>query len=78
MSDEALPVKRKETEVDDENRPLKKAKVSSVFLDSLPGASLYEKSYMHRYQVTQIAYSTLSEFIATGSSDGFVKLWKKL
>lgn len=50
---------------------------SHIYLNSLPSAGLYEKSYMHRTKVTRIVSSTVTDFIATGSEDGYVKLWKK-
>jgi len=50
-------------------------------LDSrLPMASLYEKSFMHRDQVTQIHVSIETDFIITvsASGGGTVKFWKKV
>ncbi|KAJ0972686.1 hypothetical protein J5N97_020645 [Dioscorea zingiberensis] len=47
-----------------------------AFLDVLPSALMYEKSYMHRDVVTHVAVSA-AEFFITGSADGHLKFWKK-
>ncbi|XP_059486508.1 peptidylprolyl isomerase domain and WD repeat-containing protein 1 [Neocloeon triangulifer] len=47
-----------------------------LYLDNLPCAEAYEKSYMHRDVVTHVAV-TKTNFIITGSCDGHVKFWKK-
>uniref|UniRef100_A0A3B3QYV8 peptidylprolyl isomerase n=2 Tax=Paramormyrops kingsleyae TaxID=1676925 RepID=A0A3B3QYV8_9TELE len=47
-----------------------------VYLDNLPSAAMYERSYMHRDVITHIACSK-TEFILTASQDGHVKFWKK-
>nr|XP_027083935.1 peptidyl-prolyl cis-trans isomerase CYP71-like [Coffea arabica] len=54
-------------------RPLQFEK---AYLDSLPSANMYEKSYMHRDVVTHVAVSP-AEFFITGSADGHLKFWKK-
>ncbi|KAL3518503.1 hypothetical protein ACH5RR_021092 [Cinchona calisaya] len=54
-------------------RPLQFEK---AYLDSLPSANMYEKSYMHRDVVTHVAVSA-AEFFITGSDDGHLKFWKK-
>ncbi|WIA40575.1 hypothetical protein OEZ86_013916 [Tetradesmus obliquus] len=46
------------------------------YLDALPCAQMYEKSYMHRDTVTHVV-ATPSDFIITGSADGHLKFWKK-
>ena len=64
--------------------PLKKKKsirrleYESVYLDNLPLAESYERSWMHRDVVTHIAVSKPTEFIITASIDGHVKFWKKM
>ncbi|KAJ2521441.1 Peptidyl-prolyl cis-trans isomerase cyp15 [Coemansia sp. RSA 2049] len=45
-------------------------------LECLPSASMYEKSYMHRDNVTY-ASVTKTGFVITMSADGRVKFWKK-
>ncbi|KAK9828550.1 hypothetical protein WJX72_000712 [[Myrmecia] bisecta] len=58
----------------------KKRKVlehESAYLDALPSAQMYEKSYMHREVVTQVAVAQASDFFITGSIDGHIKFWKK-
>ncbi|CAL9190758.1 unnamed protein product, partial [Musa hybrid cultivar] len=47
-----------------------------AYLDVLPCAHMYEKSYMHRDVVTHVAVST-ADFFITGSVDGHLKFWKK-
>eukprot|EP00249_Psilotum_nudum_P019322 c27193_g1_i1 orf=184-1833(+) len=47
-----------------------------AFLDALPCAAMYERSYMHRDVVTHIAVSS-ADFFITGSCDGHLKFWKK-
>ncbi|XP_067678099.1 peptidylprolyl isomerase domain and WD repeat-containing protein 1-like [Haliotis asinina] len=57
----------------------KKQKVlefEQVYMDNIPSAEYYEKSYMHRDVITHIAV-TRTDFIITGSCDGHVKFWKK-
>ncbi|XP_013778129.1 peptidylprolyl isomerase domain and WD repeat-containing protein 1-like [Limulus polyphemus] len=57
----------------------KKVKVlefENVYLDNLPCAESYEKSYMHRDVITHVV-STPTDFIITASCDGHVKFWKK-
>jgi peptidylprolyl isomerase domain and WD repeat-containing protein 1 len=50
----------------------------AIFLNALPDAQMYEKSYMHRDIVTHVAVSKSTDFIITGSIDGHVKFWKKM
>ncbi|EEC84023.1 hypothetical protein OsI_30243 [Oryza sativa Indica Group] len=59
-------------------RPRKKRPLQfeQAFLDALPSAAMYEKSYMHRDVVTHVAVSPADYFI-TGSADGHLKFWKK-
>ncbi len=60
--------------------PAKKKKVlpyESVFLDNLPNAETYERSYMHRDAVNWCVCSGPTGFIITASIDGHVKFWKK-
>ncbi|CAK9153831.1 unnamed protein product [Ilex paraguariensis] len=47
-----------------------------AYLDALPSANMYEKSYMHRDVVTHVAVSA-ADFFITGSTDGHLKFWKK-
>uniref|UniRef100_A0A2K5IMM4 peptidylprolyl isomerase n=1 Tax=Colobus angolensis palliatus TaxID=336983 RepID=A0A2K5IMM4_COLAP len=48
-----------------------------VYLDNLPSASMYERSYMHRDVITHVV-CTKTDFIITASHDGHVKFWKKI
>ncbi|KAG8639639.1 hypothetical protein MANES_14G162200v8 [Manihot esculenta] len=54
-------------------RPLQ---FEQAYLDALPSANMYEKSYMHRDVVTYVAVSP-ADFFITGSFDGHLKFWKK-
>ncbi|KAH0454720.1 hypothetical protein IEQ34_016644 [Dendrobium chrysotoxum] len=57
-------------------RPKRPLKFEQAFLDTLPSAHMYEKSYMHRDVVTHVAVSA-ADFLITGSYDGHLKFWKK-
>ncbi|GAA5872288.1 hypothetical protein JCM1840_004117 [Sporobolomyces johnsonii] len=59
--------------------PTKKRKVlkhERVYLDHLPAADRYWKSFMHRDHLSQIAV-TRTNFVLTASQDGILKFWKK-
>jgi peptidylprolyl isomerase domain and WD repeat-containing protein 1 len=47
------------------------------YLQALPLSDMYEKSYMHRDTVTQVAVAHNTDFFITGSIDGHIKFWKK-
>lgn len=51
---------------------------TQIYLDNLPSAEQYEKSFMHRDVVTHIAVARQTDYIITGSADGHVKFWKKM
>lgn len=48
-----------------------------LYLENLPDAECYEKSYMHRDVITHVAV-TKTDFIVTASIDGHLKFWKKM
>lgn len=48
-----------------------------LYLENLPDAECYEKSYMHRDAITHIVV-TKTDFIVTASIDGHLKFWKKM
>ena len=48
-----------------------------IYLDALPSAQMYERSYMHRDVVTHVLTAQEQDFIITGSADGHLKFWKK-
>lgn len=58
-------------------KKMKKLKFAKMYLDLLPNSNMYEKSYMHRSTVTHTVSINKNNFIITGSSDGFIKFWKK-
>lgn len=58
----------------------KKRKVlqyEKLYLENLPCAESYERSFMHRDVVTHCVV-TNSDFIVTASCDGHIKFWKKV
>ena len=60
--------------------PKKKRKVLEYedrYLEELPGAQMYERSYMHRDHISCVVVAPRHDFIITGSIDGHVKFWKK-
>jgi peptidylprolyl isomerase domain and WD repeat-containing protein 1 len=62
----------------EEPKPSKQQRVdASLFLDCLPCSKLYEKSYMHKDVILWVLCSSLTGFLATAGSEGFVKFWKK-
>ena len=48
-----------------------------IYLDALPSAHMYERSYMHRDVVTHVLTAQEQDFVITGSADGHLKFWKK-
>ncbi|GJQ11267.1 hypothetical protein GpartN1_g3058.t1 [Galdieria partita] len=61
-------------------RPKKKQRVvpfENLYLQSLPTAQLYEKSYMHRDLLTHVKVTKTTNFVITASCDGQLKFWKK-
>lgn len=56
----------------------KRVKFGKLHLDLLPCAGMYEKSYMHRKNVSFVAATPNTNYIITTSIDGHVKFWKKL
>lgn len=48
-----------------------------LYLDALPFAESYEKSYMHRDIITHCLV-TATDFVITASCDGHIKFWKKM
>ena len=65
---------------DDENlgdkKKGKKLPYERVYLEALPSAGMYEKSFMHRDVVTHLICAS-TDFLVTASCDGHVKFWKK-
>jgi peptidylprolyl isomerase domain and WD repeat-containing protein 1 len=59
-------------------KPRKEIPIDPVLSARLPSADMYEKSYMHRAQVTHVATTSKTDFIITASSEGYVKFWKKV
>lgn len=48
-----------------------------MYLDRLPLADMYERSFMHREPLSLVAV-TKTDFIITTSTDGHLKFWKKM
>ncbi|KAG9292622.1 hypothetical protein G9A89_006994 [Geosiphon pyriformis] len=62
-----------------DNLPPKKKRTlphEKLFLQHLPSADMYERSYMHRDVLNFVAV-TKTDFIITTSVDGHLKFWKK-
>ncbi|KAL6575760.1 cytochrome P450 monooxygenase 71 [Orobanche hederae] len=60
-------------------RPKRPLQFEQAYLDALPSANMYEKSYMHRDVVTHVAVSA-ADFFISGSADALcchIKFWKK-
>ncbi|KAJ1982459.1 Peptidyl-prolyl cis-trans isomerase cyp15 [Dimargaris verticillata] len=60
-------------------QPKKKRRVlhhEQLYVDELPSAEMYERSYMHRDVVNNVVVSC-TDFVVTTSVDGHVKFWKK-
>ncbi|GJE98402.1 peptidyl-prolyl cis-trans isomerase [Phanerochaete sordida] len=58
----------------------KKRKVlphEKLYLDHLPSADRYYKSFMHREVINFVVMTKTTEFLITTSTDGFLKFWKK-
>ena len=77
-----MPAAAPAIEAADDVKTVKKARkilpFEKTYIDSLPSASMYERSFMHRDLVTHISVAKSAEFIITGSCDGHVKFWKKM
>ncbi|EFN51411.1 hypothetical protein CHLNCDRAFT_28079, partial [Chlorella variabilis] len=78
-----MPAPAEEEEEADVGPTLPKAKKRKVleyeqqYLHTLPLSGMYEKSYMHRDTVTQVAVAQATDFFVTASADGHIKFWKK-
>lgn len=48
-----------------------------AYLDALPSAEMYEKSFMHRDTLTEVTVAQDQDFLITASIDGHLKFWKK-
>lgn len=78
LTDEASTSKK--TRLDDGASPEPSSSLSGrdkLFLDSLPCASRYMRSLMHRDTLTFVHVTPHTNFVLTASMDGFVKFWKK-
>ena len=50
-----------------------------AYLEALPRAPMYERSYMHRDVVTHAVMTPCgTDFLVTASTDGHIKFWKKM
>jgi peptidylprolyl isomerase domain and WD repeat-containing protein 1 len=49
-----------------------------LYVENLPSADMYEKSYMHRDVVTHVVVTPHTDFVVTASVDGHLKFWKKM
>lgn len=51
---------------------------AAAVIAALPSQPLYEQSFMHKQNVTALAFAPHEDFLLTGSQDGVVKFWKKV
>lgn len=52
---------------------------SQAYLEALPSASMYERSYMHRDVLSHVLMTPGgTDFLVTASQDGHLKFWKKM
>lgn len=58
-------------------RKMRDLEFEHLYVDALPCAEMYERSYMHRDAITKIVF-TKNQFLITASSDGFVQFWRKM
>ncbi|CDR94401.1 peptidyl-prolyl cis-trans isomerase, putative [Babesia bigemina] len=47
----------------------------SIYLQHLPDASRYERSFVHNTTVRHVVCSAPTRYIATGSDDGYISFW---
>ncbi|PAV86314.1 hypothetical protein WR25_14639 isoform B [Diploscapter pachys] len=73
--EEPVKKKTKKAEVEPETTE-KTLKYEETYLRSVPSASQYEKSFMHRDTISHVL-ATQTDFIVTASIDGHLKFWKK-
>lgn len=57
-------------------KKIKVMKHEDVYIRDLPSCEVYEKSYMHRDNVTHV-FVTKTQFLITASLEGVIKFWKK-
>ena len=71
--------RRKQTsKLDDTSSKRLKTDACHHFLEAMPSADMYERSYMHKDTVCSIIVSHKYDFIFTMSVDGSLKFWKKV
>ncbi|CAB3404335.1 unnamed protein product [Caenorhabditis bovis] len=79
-SEEIKEPQSKRSKVDtskpEEAIPKKVLKHEAEYLRSVPSSSQYEKSFMHRDNISHVI-ATKTDFIVTASVDGHLKFWKK-
>lgn len=73
----SLGTKREPEQLQETVEKRQPSKFESSLLDKLPQEELYEKSYMHKEEVSHILSSSLHKFIFTASADGVLKVWRK-
>ncbi|OWZ21210.1 Peptidylprolyl isomerase domain and WD repeat-containing protein 1 [Phytophthora megakarya] len=56
----------------------KKLPFEAAYLQNLPSAAMYERSFMHRAAVSHVLVAPETQFVVTASVDGHVKFWKKM
>ncbi|KAG7377557.1 Peptidylprolyl isomerase domain and WD repeat containing protein 1 [Phytophthora pseudosyringae] len=56
----------------------RKLPFEAAYLENLPSAAMYERSFMHRATVSHVLVAPETQFVITASADGHVKFWKKM
>ncbi|RLN61669.1 hypothetical protein BBP00_00005253 [Phytophthora kernoviae] len=59
-------------------KKVKKLPFESSYVNNLPTAAMYERSFMHRAPVSHVLVAPETQFVVTASVDGHVKFWKKM
>ncbi|XP_076800804.1 peptidylprolyl isomerase domain and WD repeat-containing protein 1-like [Clavelina lepadiformis] len=73
---ESKEEEKSNVKIETEPKKRKTLEYEQSYLENIPDSDRYEKSYMHRDNVTQVCV-TKTDFIITASQDGHVKFWKK-
>lgn len=55
----------------------RKLPYESLYVASMPTATRYSKSLMHRDQLFSVDFTPVTDFLITSSVEGVVKFWKK-
>ncbi|CAD8176494.1 unnamed protein product [Paramecium pentaurelia] len=71
-----IPVQSADTVGPDVAKP--QQTILDIILDNLPYSELYERSLMHRENINIVLSAFKSQIIITVSTDGYIKMWRKV